>query len=168
MPLDLKTSNNFISSRGVLIERDHLLILESQGMSSRLWRVPFDQVTRVVATRRIPWLKLIFLPMLPALPGLIFILAAIYDTPRLNMWMLGLGAICMLIAAAVIFRYLFYRRTDLTIDYGRNKQRQMSFIARPRKIKDFLTRLTQNIRADQELKWQARQADESQEAPPAL
>lgn len=154
MPVDL-TSYNVIVNRGVLIQSDHLLILESQGVASRLWRVPFEQVTKVTATRGVPWLRAIFVPILPALLGLPFLIGAFTDPGNGMVLLLALGLFFMLLAACILGRYLVYGKTTLELHYGLGKHRKMNFVASPAKMRRFMSRLIDGIRTVQDNQWQA-------------
>ena len=140
MPVDL-SSVDFVSRRGLLVESDHLLILESRAVSSRLWRLPFDQVTRVVVTRKAPVVRILVVVILIMLPSLLLLLVR---DPVAT----GIAVVVFAVGALMLSWYGYCGKTQFEIAYG-PKQRSFTVMARPGRVRRFVDRLVQHIEAVQ-------------------
>lgn len=173
MPVDL-VSRHWFMLRGVMLEADHLAILESHGVRSRIWRVPFGRVTRVVIMRSIPWVRMILTSAIPLVAAVLCFIAAINNpTDALIPALFGMGA--LLLATLFIAGYLYYGQTRMDLFYTPQKHRRLTFIARPGKIRRFTTKLLASIHQQQAQQWDAylqsqpRQATTADQAsPPAI
>ena len=131
MPVDLYSASSF-ARRGLVIHEGDLVILQSRGISSRVWRVPLDRLESVVVTRRPPWAHLTIVTLL-ILPGVLLL--------AVEPWL-------ALIFVPFLFLLVWYAavgQTELTFHYAQ-RQRGFWVITRRGKVERFLNRL--NAAAD--------------------
>lgn len=146
-----------VGQEGLVLEDDHLIILQSRSNTSRIWRIPYEQVTQIIVTRRRPWVRMILMSMLPAMPGLLFLglgIGALSDGNSTAIALLLLAGVFALLLLIILAWYEWCRKTVVDIHYG-SRHRKLEFIVRPKKRERFLDRMIHDVQALQARKWEA-------------
>lgn len=155
MPADINIVG-LVGQEGLVIEDDHLVILQSRSNTCRIWRIPFEQVTRIVVTRKWPWTRLILVSLLPGLPGLFFLwigISIMGDGDDSYPFLLGFAAFFLLLSALIIVRYVWFKLTLIDMHYNL-RERNLAFVVRPKKRQAFMDKLTAGIERVQARKWE--------------
>ena len=141
MPADLTTASFFHRSSMVL-QDDHLVILEHQSTQDRVRRFGFDRIESVTYWHRPPWVHIAVYLALFGLPGLAVLALE-------NVVVYIAGGVLMAIGLSMALWYAYRGKTSIRIarvgdDYT------VAGIASRRKVRRFLARLEAAIRHAQE------------------
>ncbi len=150
MPVDLTTAAMTVR-QGLLLDDDALVILESRGTSSRLWRIPYEQTQRLVVARVWPVGRIALISVVLGLPGTLLMLV---DETAVRV----IAAALLIVLAAVLTWYAVCRRTNFEVHFG-HRVRSFAVIARPARIDRFIARFVTHVR-------DAQQAGHAEAPPP--
>lgn len=140
MPVDL-TYSNWFSRVGMLIEDDHLLLLEYRFSTDRLRRIPFEHVRSVAVWRSVPIWPILLIALILLLPASLILLTG---EPGLDI----VAGILAIVGFTFIGYLVYVGRTTVQITLD-GRQRRFSLMVHPGKLDRFLDRLVQRIHAVQ-------------------
>lgn len=140
MPVDLSTAS-LVSRRGLVLDDQSLVILESQFMTSRMWRVPYEQVRCLTLSRSTPYLRMTIISVLILLPGLLLLLVQESATNVI-------AAFLIVLALAMLTYYLVCGKTRIEIAYGQ-RLRTFDVITSQGRLDRFLLRFKSAVEAAQ-------------------
>lgn len=139
MAVDLK-AGGVIRVQSLIVNDDHLVILERDGYKDRIRKTLFDRVDSIVTWKTLPWGRMLFFLFLlggPAVP------MAIADAD-----LLPFAVVLFVILAIIEARYLLYMKTWLCITRA-GTSRIFSMVVRPGRFRTVLDRMRANIVATQ-------------------
>lgn len=144
--IEIPTSNLF--QRGSLVvDRHCLVILEQRFVADRARRVYYDRVSSLAIWRTVPWLRMLAVLLILALPG-VLILAA-NRSNRMDSPGVVIGLILLGLALLLLLRYAWYGVMHLRLKRD-SATHQFHFVIRPGKARRMERMLNENIRADQQ------------------
>lgn len=137
MPADLTTAS-LIVRQSLVLDDDALVILESRGGSSRVWRVPYLRVRRLTLHQRLPAGRMAVVFLLLTLPGAALLL--IDDDVA---WVFA--GILIGLSLVILTWYAVCRKTRLRFEYS-TSERELEVIARPKRLRRFTQRFSEAVR----------------------
>ncbi|MEM7624139.1 MAG: hypothetical protein AAF333_00775 [Planctomycetota bacterium] len=141
MSADLSTASLF-TRHGLVLDENAMVVMETRSASSRLWRVPYDQVSSLAVSQQIPAARILVVTVLVLLPSLLLFLVQEVVTNYL-------GGVLAAVAIAVIIYYLIAKKTTLTFCYGHHVK-TYPVIARPSRLNRFLQRFHTAVESAQD------------------
>jgi hypothetical protein len=134
-------SADLVSRYGLVLDDHALVILRTEGMAGRTWRVPYAQVESLSVRQQLPIWRILIVACLLLLPaGLLLLL----QDPIAYAFSGALGTIGL----ALVGFYIWARRTTLTFTYG-PQTKSYPVITRPARLTRFITRFDQHVRTAQ-------------------
>ncbi len=137
MPADLTTAQMFRRS-SVVLQNNHLVLLEHHSMQDRMRRVNFDGVESILRWRTRPWVRIV-LVLLTIGGGGLGLLMANEDV------LASIGAILIGVAAFILTFY-FYRGKTTIIISRRGKEYVIKGIVSPKKVDQLMAQMEASIR----------------------
>lgn len=136
MPADLTTAS-LIVRQGLVLDDEALIVLESRGGSSRVWRVPFRSVYRLTMHRRVPAGRMTLVFLLITVPGAAL---ALIDEPIAR----GFAGALVAVSVVILAWYAVCKKTRLHIEYG-SMHRELEVIATPTRVRRFVQRFAESV-----------------------
>lgn len=149
MAADL-TTTGFFQRRSVILQNDHVVVLEHQSTKDRVRRIAFDRIEHVVLWRSLPWVYMVVYGLLLGGPGLAFL--AVRSTP-----IIFIGLTLVAITVIIEARYLYMGKTSIRITRAGSAY-VISGVVSPRKVDRFISRMEEAIHRAQQTQIQPQRA----------